>query len=279
MTDEQAIGMWMGLFIGDAAGVPYEFMPPSEDNSYTFFSSGGAHKAAVGEWSDDGAMALAIAEAYLEAGKFDASIIQQNFLDWMRTGKYGTREGEPAWDIGMTVMGALNRVRNINHPYTGSTSAMSSGNGCIMRLAPTVIWNRHNLSAAIGESVAQALLTHGSSDCITYTAALAHELWEGKPLPQYDHLRDRPIQNTGYVADTYASAWHSVMSTNSFEEAIINAINKGDDADTVGAVTGMIAGRMNYTDHKAPRTLLRQAHMENVIKHLLKCKSCLIPSS
>jgi ADP-ribosylglycohydrolase len=69
------------------------------------------------------------------------------------------------------------------------------------------------------------------------------------------------------------------MSTNSFEEAIINAINKGDDADTVGAVTGMIAGRMHYTHHKAPGTLLRQAHMENVIKHLLKCKSCLIPSS
>ena len=33
MTDEQAMGMWMGLFIGDAAGVPYEFMPPSGDGS------------------------------------------------------------------------------------------------------------------------------------------------------------------------------------------------------------------------------------------------------
>jgi ADP-ribosyl-[dinitrogen reductase] hydrolase len=65
MTDEQAMGMWMGLFIGDAAGVPYEFMPPSGDGSYKFFSSGGAHNASVGEWSDDGAMALAIASAYI----------------------------------------------------------------------------------------------------------------------------------------------------------------------------------------------------------------------
>jgi ADP-ribosyl-[dinitrogen reductase] hydrolase len=117
-----------------------------------------------------------------------------------------------------------------------------------MRLAPCIIWNRHNLSAAIGESVAQALLTHGSSDSITYTAALAHELWEGKPLPQYDHLRNRSINNSGYVADTYASAWYSVMTTKSFHAAIVNAINRGEDADTVGAVTGMIAGRIYGMD-------------------------------
>ena len=113
-----------------------------------------------------------------------------------------------------------------------------------LHIAPCIIWNRHNLSAAIGESVAQALLTHGSSDCITYTAALAHELWEGRPLPQYDHLRDRPINNSGYVADTYASAWYSVRTTKSFHAAIVDAVNRGEDADTVGAVAGMIAGRM-----------------------------------
>jgi ADP-ribosyl-[dinitrogen reductase] hydrolase len=114
-----------------------------------------------------------------------------------------------------------------------------------MRLAPCIIWNRNNLSAAVGESVAQALLTHGSSDCITYTAALAHELWEGKALPEYEHLKDRSIKNSGYVADTYASAWHSVRSTSSFENAIVDAINRGGDADTVGAITGMIAGRIH----------------------------------
>ena len=78
---------------------------------------------------------------------------------------------------------------------------------------------------------------------ITNTAALAQELWEGRPLPQYDKLRDRPIRNTGYIADTYASAWHSVLKTDNFEDAISDAINRGGDADTVGAVTGMIAGR------------------------------------
>ncbi len=269
MTDEQAMGMWMGLFIGDAAGVPYEFMPPSGDGSYKFFSSGGAHNASVGEWSDDGAMALAIASAYISERKFCASTIQKNFVSWLKRGTFGTREGVPAWDVGMTVLGALNRVKDFDFPYQSSTDPMTSGNGCIMRLAPCIIWNRKNLSAAIGESVAQALLTHGSSECITYTAALAHELWEGRPLPQYDKLRDRPIRNTGYVADTYASAWHSVLSTNSFEDAIADAINRGGDADTVGAVTGMIAGCLKGVPLSLSSQLKRSNYLGDQVSYLI----------
>jgi ADP-ribosyl-[dinitrogen reductase] hydrolase len=248
MTDDQASGMWWGLFIGDAMGVPLEFTQPNYGKPVTTFTSGGVHKAAKGEYSDDGAMALAIADAYITQGRFCGSTIQQNFIDWSETGVFGTREGEPAWDIGITVNRSLGSVRNIQSPYAGSTMADTSGNGCIMRMAPCIIWNRNNLSAAIGESVAQALLTHGSSDCITYTAALAHELWEGKALTQYDHLRNRSINNSGYVADTYASAWHSVKTTKSFHAAIVDAINRGEDADTVGAVTGMIAGRIYGID-------------------------------
>ncbi len=247
MTDDQAAGMWWGLFIGDAMGCPLEFTKPNDRRIVKTFTSGGVHKVQAGEYSDDGAMALAIADAYITQGRFCGSTIQQNFIDWMEKGVFGTRPGEPAWDVGMTVQKSLKAVRNIQRPYAGSTMTDTSGNGCIMRLAPCIIWNRHNLSAAIGDSVAQALLTHGSSDCITYTAALAHELWEGKPLPQYDHLRDRPINNSGYVADTYASAWYSVKRTNSLHAAIVDAINRGDDADTVGAVTGMIAGGIYST--------------------------------
>jgi ADP-ribosyl-[dinitrogen reductase] hydrolase len=126
------------------------------------------------------------------------------------------------------------------------------------------------LSAAIGESVAQALLTHGSSDCITYTAALAHELWEGKPLPQYDHLRDRPINNSGYVADTYASAWYSVMTTKSFHAAVVDAINRGGDADTVGAVTGMIAGRIHRDTSALQFSLMHSNQLGDVLQRLIK---------
>jgi ADP-ribosyl-[dinitrogen reductase] hydrolase len=126
------------------------------------------------------------------------------------------------------------------------------------------------LSAAIGESVAQALLTHGSSDCVTYTAALAHELWEGRPLPQYDHLRDRPISNSGYVADTYSSAWYSVMTTKSFHSAVVDAINRGDDADTVGAVSGMIAGRIYGIQDNLHTELLKYKEIKACFDQIFK---------
>lgn len=248
MTNDQAAGLWWGLFVGDSMGVPLEFTKANTGELVTTFTSGGYHKASKGEYSDDGAMALAIADAYISKGKFCGATIQQNFLDWKNDGKFGTRPGQPAWDIGMTVLGALNRVKDTRYPYTGSADERSSGNGSLMKISPCIIWNRNNLSAAIGESVAQALLTHGSADSITYTAALAHELWEGRPLPEYDHLRDRPIKNSGYVADTYASAWYSVLRTSSFKDAVVDAINRGGDADTVGAVAGMIAGRIYGKD-------------------------------
>jgi ADP-ribosyl-[dinitrogen reductase] hydrolase len=184
-------------------------------------------------------MALAIAGAYIQEDGFNASTIQKNFIDWYQTGKFGTRDN--AFDIGITVAGVLNRVKNLEHPYTGSTDPMTSGNGCIMRMAPCIVWNRKSL---IADSVAQAILTHGSADSIKYTAALAHELWVGRPLNEYDELRNRPIRNSGYVADTYASAWHSAITTRSFDDAVVDSINRGGDADTVGAVTGMICGRM-----------------------------------
>ena len=242
MTKNEALGMFVGLFVGDAMGAPLEFTRPNMGAPVRTMIGGGVHKVAKGEWTDDGAMALCIADAYLKEGGFNASTIQSNFIKWKDTGLYGTRN--EIFDIGMTVMAALDRVKNPTYPYAGSTEARSSGNGCIMRLAPCIAWNRKSLSAAIADSVAQAILTHGSADSIKYTAALAHELWVGRPLGEYDEMRDRPINNSGYVADTYASAWYSAISTSSFDDAVVDAINRGGDADTVGAVTGMICGRM-----------------------------------
>jgi ADP-ribosyl-[dinitrogen reductase] hydrolase len=242
MTDDQALGMFVGLFIGDAMGAPLEFTEPNLGTPVRTMIGGGVHNVAPGEWTDDGAMAMAIAKAYLKAGRFDASLIQRNFIRWYKTGEFGTRDR--VFDVGITVSDALRRAEDLDFPYAGSAEAMASGNGSIMRMAPCIVWNRHSLGAAIGESVAQALLTHGSSDTVTYTSALAHELWVGQPLGDYDSLRDRPLSNSGYVADTYASAWHSVNTTGNFEDAVVDAINRGGDADTVGAVAGMLAGRI-----------------------------------
>lgn len=268
MTKNEAMGMFVGLFVGDAMGAPLEFTKPNTGKPVKTMIGGGVHGMAIGEYSDDGAMALCIADAYINEKGFNASAIQRNFIDWFETGKFGTRDH--AFDVGITVAGALSRVKSIGHPYTGSTDPMTSGNGCIMRMAPCIVWNRKSLSAAIADSVAQTILTHGSADSIKYTAALAHELWIGRPLVEYDELRDRSISNSGYVADTYASAWHSAITTSSFDDAVVDAINRGGDSDTVGAVTGMICGRLYGVDsiEKSSLKILKIDEIIQTFNHL-----------
>ncbi len=66
MHQDKAIGMFMGLFIGDALGAPLEFIRPHEmTKTLTQMGGGGVHNTAEGEWTDDGAMAVAIADAYI----------------------------------------------------------------------------------------------------------------------------------------------------------------------------------------------------------------------
>ena len=83
-----------------------------------------------------------------------------------------------------------------------------------------------------------------------YSEIFAEEVWDGRILPQYASYRhpldiDRDnVSSGGHVKETFQAAWWAYQTTDCFEDCIIEVINLGDDADTVGAVAGMIAGRM-----------------------------------
>lgn len=245
MTRDEALGMLVGLFVGDALGAPLEFIPTEKVSFTTEMIGGGAHNTAIGEWTDDGAMAMAIADAYVKHKRFVPSIINQNFKQWRNNGKFGTRDY--CFDIGTTTDEALASSTN-KRPYGGSGDDMASGNGSIMRAAPTIIANHRNLGQCIGQSVATALLTHGSADTVNYMSAFAHEMYEGKMLPEYAMLRqwttNRPDKGGGSIMHAYITAWRYATRYKHFEDAVIGAVNLGYDADTVGAVTGMVAGRL-----------------------------------
>ena len=70
-------------------------------------------------------------------------------------------------------------------------------------------------------------------------------------LRYYDRLQDLEIfasltadqiRSTGYVVDTLEAAVWSLVTTGSFDEALLKAVNLGDDTDTVGAIAGGLAG-------------------------------------
>lgn len=259
MTKDQAIGMFIGTAIGDALGAPLEFTEPNTGHPLTEMVGGGVHNTAVGEWTDDTAMMVCIADAYINFKTFAPKVIFNNFRDWKYYGTHGTRDN--CFDIGRVTSDALSSVQG-SRVYGGSTEYMTSGNGSIMRMAANVVVNHRCMALAIGESVATALITHGTKDTVQYVSALVEELFTGKSLPFYDKLRVKGAGKVdGSVMGCYASAWDSIKKTTTFEDAVVHAINKGGDADTVGAVTGMIAGRI-YGYSAIP-----QRWLDKLVKH------------
>jgi ADP-ribosyl-[dinitrogen reductase] hydrolase len=244
MKKDNAIGMFMGLYIGDALGAPLEFMRPDEiPTQLTTMTGGGVHDTAVGEWTDDGAMSSCIANAYITKQGFAPDEIALNFMTWHKSGHFGTRNY--VFDIGHTCSTSIDRMTT-DHPYAGSTDRYASGNGSLMRIAPIMLANHACIPMAIAESIAVSLMTHGNKDIVQYTAAFVTETMLGEMTQDFYHLRrfnTREPRTTGTIMHAYVQAWRSVAMTDSFEEALVDAVNRGHDADTVGAITGMLAGR------------------------------------
>ncbi len=61
-------------------------------------------------------------------------------------------------------------------------------------------------------------------------------------LKEFCKMPEGEIKSSGYVIDTLEAAIWCLITTESFPEAVLKAVNLGDDTDTVGAVTGGLAG-------------------------------------
>ena len=254
MDKNNSIGMFIGLAVGDALGAPLEFQKPrTPENFHKKFSTGGVHNVSIGEWTDDTSMALALSKSLIEKQTFDADDIMTRFCKWHLEGEYSTRGR--CFDIGSTVRLALasyidcsDNFAYIPHPYRGRIAVETSGNGALMRMAP-VIMVANSSQHAVQLSTQQTLLTHGSNLCVEYSIMLAEELYYGCSIDKYRQyklptdINPNHVMSGGFVKETYQAAWWAFETTNCFEDCVIQAVNRGHDADTTGAVAGMIAGR------------------------------------
>jgi ADP-ribosyl-[dinitrogen reductase] hydrolase len=260
MNIDKGIGMFMGLAIGDALGAPLEFQEAREpDDFLTKYTTGGAHNVSLGEWTDDTSMALAMAKSLFEKKSFDANDIMSKFCKWYKGGEFSPRG--KCFDIGGTTAIALGSYLHeivkdeyLLQPYRGRTANDTSGNGALMRLAP-VIMVAQDPYHAMQLAIQQTLLTHGSNTCVDYSVMLAEELYYGYPITRYANAKlpldidINDVMSGGYVKETYQCAWWAFQTTDNFEDCVIKAVNRGHDADTSGAVAGMIAGRYyGYTN-------------------------------
>lgn len=257
---DRALGAFLGLAVGDALGTTLEFVPRDRHPHHTEITGGGPFHLLAGQWTDDTSMALALADSLLEVGEYDPNDVMRKYVSWWKEGRYSST-GE-CFDIGTTTRGALDMFLAVGRPEIGSHSPDTAGNGSIMRLAPAVICALPSEEAAISLAVRQSKTTHGAIECLEAcdylgrqlsALILGHDLGDRRGVyssPGMTRIAARDwtgksremIKSTGYVIDTLEAALWADANASSFEEALILAVNLGGDADTIGAVTGQIAG-------------------------------------
>jgi ADP-ribosyl-[dinitrogen reductase] hydrolase len=263
----------VGLAVGDALGSPVEFATPGSFEPVTGYLQGGAHGLEGGQWTDDTAQALALADSIASVG-WDLDDQARRYVDWWKNGKYSVNGR--CFDIGSTTRASLVRfIKTGDARQSAESGEWTSSNGCIMRLAPVPI-RYHNLYPGNIPELARlaeesSLPTHGSPQCLSacrylalVLAALIHgedrekvlsASWEAlaeldplHPLIQaiakgsYRTKKQDDIDNSGWVVATLEAALWSFHDAGSFEEAVLKAVNLGGDADTIGAVCGQLAG-------------------------------------
>lgn len=263
---DRAVGALVGLAVGDALGTTLEFTARDSVPRVTDLVGGGPFGLAAGQWTDDTSMALCLADSLVEGGPergLDPGDLMRRFVRWWKDGE-NSATGD-CFDIGGTTAAALGRFERTGEPLAGSADPRSAGNGSLMRLSPVAVrwWN--DLPAARAAARLQSRTTHGAEEAVEACAWFAELLVEaigGAPADTVLRPREgrsggrvaeiaagsfrektrEEIASSGYVIHTLEAALWAVSRAESFREAVVEAVNLGDDADTVGAVTGQLAG-------------------------------------
>ena len=262
--EDRALGAIVGLAVGDALGAPVEFCRRDTFEPVTGMRAGGYFKLPAGAWTDDTAMALCLAESLIEHPELDPKDLLDRFCLWAEKGA-NTSTGVCV-GIGQNTLRVLGNYHRKGELFAPETRQKSDGNGAIMRLASVAVRHWRNPSEAQRIAELQSRTTHYSdlsaAACEALAVIMSDQIggvdWAiaSKPTPA-EHWPDKikansiedwsgrdreSISSTGFVVHTLEAALWAVGTTNSFSAAVLKAVNLGDDADSVGAVAGQLAG-------------------------------------
>lgn len=275
-------GALWGALVGDALGVPVEFSARDELQAHPVTGMRGGvathWEEPAGTWSDDGAMMLCTAKGLAQHG-LDTEALGQLFLRWYHEG-YLTATGK-CFDTGATVQTALTRIKaGMRAEKAGPAGTMNNGNGSLMRILPVPIWAASDDQFGFVDAVTRvAHITHGhplaTAACVFYGMFVRNILvYDSSPMYAYhatirtfdqylaindpqdmlrcefqrilsNQLQHQPqerIYSGGYVMDTLTAALWCFLTTHSYEECVLKAVNLGGDTDTTACVAGGLAG-------------------------------------
>ena len=284
-------GAVLGSAVGDALGVPGEFMSREElmTQPITDMIGGGAHNQLPGTWSDDTSMTLCTMESLIQAGiNYDDQM--QRFASWLWDAS-NTARGE-VFDVGGTTKQAIFQyMKGTPALECGERAEYACGNGSLMRIMPTALYLigqdgdavlddrtakiihdtskcthahiRCQMACGIfcsvvfqmirGESLREAV-KKGILSALAYyreRSEFADYVCEFASLDNIELWPEHEVKSTGFVLHTLQASLWCLLTTSSYAESVLRAVNLGEDTDTTAAVTGALAG-LWYGERQIP---------------------------
>jgi len=289
-----------GVAVGDALGVPVEFKSRQiiSKKPVTDMIGYGTYNLHAGTWSDDSSLTFCLAEALTQ--EFDINTIGQNFVKWSHEG-YWTPYGV-VFDIGIATSNAIWKIYNGTSPeLAGGIDERDNGNGSLMRILPLLFYlldkpveYRFNITKQVSS------ITHRHIRSVIscfYYLEFARQILERKDKfeiyknlqskitnfltslsinknevvlfdrllkEDINKLPEEKIYSSGYVLHTLEASIWCLLTTDSFEEAVLQAVNLGEDTDTTGAVTGGLAGLLYGFDSIPEKWLQKIARYDDI---------------
>ncbi|SHM90024.1 ADP-ribosylglycohydrolase family protein [Mucilaginibacter sp. OK098] len=296
-------GILCGVAVGDALGVPVEFNSRDEISKQpvTDMIGYGTHDKPPGTFSDDSSLTFCLAESI--ASGFTLESAARNFINW-RYDSYWTADNE-VFDVGMTTQRAIDRlVKGTRPDLAGDFEEESNGNGSLMRILPLLVYIRDKPVSERFQLIKQvSSITHGhvrSAIACFYYLEFALGLLNGeekfniyhnlqKDVAEYlrlininrdernlfdrllidriDMIPENQIRSSGYVVHTLEASIWCLLNTGNYKDAVLKAVNLGQDTDTTGAVTGGLAGLL-YGHESIPEHWLNQLARKDDIEDL-----------
>lgn len=249
---DRARAAFIGMAVGDALGATVEFMTAPEIaarfGTLKEIVGGGWLHLKPGQVTDDTEMALCIARAIIENQGWSTEAIARNFAVWLKS--------RPV-DCGETCRKGI-RAHILHGTLEVPPNEWDAGNGAAMRMVPAALFSFPDNELLKKYAVEQAHITHNNplSDaaCVCLGEMLHLAICGESRIRlrrQADGLAARfpafgfePYRGlaTGYVVDTLQTVFHWFFRGKTFEECVVGTVNQGADADTTGAICGMLAG-------------------------------------
>ncbi|MGP1495123.1 MAG: ADP-ribosylglycohydrolase family protein [Streptobacillus sp.] len=303
-----------GFIVGDTMGVPVEFEDREKliNKSVTSMLGYGSHDVEAGVYSDDTSMTLATMDSIIKQnGIINYNDIADKFCNWVNNNEYTATN--KIFDIGMTTKYALIKYFNnkIDATMCGGTNINENGNGSLMRMLPialycfyknikddneifTLVKNSSSITHAHDISilgcyiyvryVISLLETKNKISSYNFIKKLDYSMFIEEVKLEYSRilfgdistLNINDINSSGYVVDTLEAVFWIVLNCSSYNESIIGAINLGGDTDTIGAITGSIAGILYGYDNISKRWISKLRNKDYIDEIIIKFENTFV---